>query len=326
MIERPNPLARAGLYLVLTASAVFFLLPLAWTAVTSLKEPGQAFDQRWLPMKDASYIELDGRRQPVQLAGKGASPGAVRVRLLDRGGEREVPAEAVRRQSRLAVHWANYSDAATILPFGWFFLNSIFVALLVTAGQLITCSLAAYAFARLKFPGRDRIFLLYLATMMLPGQVTTIPVYLIMRHLHWVDSYQAVILPSLFSAYGTFLLRQYFLTIPRELAESARVEGASLFQIFWHIYLPLAKPALAALAVFTFMGAWNDLLHPLIYLPADLHKTTITVGLSLFQTQYGGKWTVLMAGTLVSVAPLIVVFFVAQRQFIEGISLTGLRR
>ena len=324
MIERPNPLARAGLYLVLTASAVFFLLPLAWTAVTSLKEPGQAFDQRWLPMKDASYIELDGRRQPVQLAGKGAAPGAVRVRLLDRGGEREVPAEAVRRESRLAVHWANYSDAATILPFGWFFLNSIFVALLVTAGQLVTCSLAAYAFARLKFPGRDRIFLLYLATMMLPGQVTTIPVYLIMRHLHWVDSYQAVILPSLFSAYGTFLLRQYFLTIPRSLEEAAMIDGCSRFGTYFRVILPLAKPALATLAVFVFIGSWNSFFWPFVVL-SDNALMTLPVGLAKFKGLYGTNWTMLMAATVMVITPTLIVYLISQKFLTKGIVMTGLK-
>ncbi|MFN8569651.1 MAG: carbohydrate ABC transporter permease, partial [Kouleothrix sp.] len=127
-------------------------------------------------------------------------------------------------------------------------------------------------------------------------------------------------------AFGTFLLRQYFLTIPFDLAEAARVDGASLIQIFWSIYLPLARPALAALAIYSFLGAWNDLLGPLIYLPADLNKTTLTVGLALFQTQYAGHWTVMMAGALVSIAPMILLFLVAQRQFIEGIALSGVKR
>jgi ABC-type glycerol-3-phosphate transport system permease component len=126
-------------------------------------------------------------------------------------------------------------------------------------------------------------------------------------------------------AFGTFLMRQYFLSIPIDLAEAARVDGASLLQIFWQIYLPLAKPALAALTIFTFLFAWNDLLAPLIYLPTDLDQTTLTVGLALFQTQYGGKWTLMMAGSLVSIAPIITVYCFAQRQFIEGIAMTGIK-
>ena len=224
----------------------------------------------------------------------------------------------------------NYVELWEKLPnqaFPYLLYNSLKLSLLTVVGQVLTCSMAAFAFAVVRFRGRELLFALLLATMMIPSQVSLIPNFILFKYMHLIGTQWPLILPAFWGgAFGTFLLRQYFLTIPRELAESARVEGASLFQIFWHIYLPLAKPALAALAVFTFMGAWNDLLHPLIYLPADLHKTTITVGLSLFQTQYGGKWTVLMAGTLVSVAPLIVVFFVAQRQFIEGISLTGLRR
>jgi ABC-type glycerol-3-phosphate transport system permease component len=222
---------------------------------------------------------------------------------------------------------ANFEQLWTKLPFSEELGNSVLITVLNTVGQLLTCAMGAFVFAVVRFRFRRALFLLLLVTFVIPPQVTLVPNFILFRWLGLIGTQVPLWLPAFWGgAFGTFLLRQYFLTIPRELAESARVEGASLFQIFWHIYLPLAKPALAALAVFTFMGAWNDLLHPLIYLPADLHKTTITVGLSLFQTQYGGKWTVLMAGTLVSVAPLIVVFFVAQRQFIEGISLTGLRR
>lgn len=222
---------------------------------------------------------------------------------------------------------ANFEQLWVKLPFGEELRNSVLIAVLSTLGQVLTCAMAAFAFAVVRFRFRDALFMLLLITFMIPPQVTLVPNFILFRWLGLVGTQAPLWLPAFWGgAFGTFLLRQYFLTIPRELAESARVEGATLFDIFRHIYLPLARPALAALAIFTFMGAWNDLLHPLIYLPADLHKTTITVGLSLFQTQYGGKWTIQMAGTLVSIAPLIVVFFIAQRQFIEGISLTGLKR
>jgi ABC-type glycerol-3-phosphate transport system permease component len=157
--------------------------------------------------------------------------------------------------------------------------------------------------------------------------VTLVPNFILFKWLGLIGTQVPLWLPGFWGgAFGTFLLRQYFLTIPFDLAEAARVDGASLLQIFARIYLPLAGPALAALSIFVFLGAWNDLLRPLIYLPADLQLTTITVGLSLFQTQYAGKWTLMMAGALVSILPVMLIFFVAQRQFIEGIGMSGVKR
>lgn len=205
--------------------------------------------------------------------------------------------------------------------------NSFFISSMTTLGQLLTCSMAAFAFAVVKFKGRNFLFTLLLITFIIPAQVTLIPNFIIFSKLHLVGTQLPLIVPAfLGGAFGTFLIRQYFLTIPFELAEAARMDGASLWNIFWKIYLPLAKPALAALGLFTFLGAWNDLLHPLIYLPTNLQRTTLTVGLSLFQIQLGGKWTILMAGTLISILPILVIFFFAQKQFIEGISLSGIKR
>ena len=161
---------------------------------------------------------------------------------------------------------------------------------------------------------------------MIPFQVTIIPNFILFRWLGLYGTQAPLWLPAFWGgAFGTFLLRQYFQTIPLDLAEAARVDGASLMQIFLRIYLPLARPALAALAIFVFLQSWNNLLTPLIYLPSDLTQTTLPVGLALFQQQYGGRWTIMMAGALVSIAPIILVFFFAQRQFIEGIALTGVK-
>ncbi|HWQ47257.1 MAG TPA: carbohydrate ABC transporter permease [Longilinea sp.] len=205
--------------------------------------------------------------------------------------------------------------------------NSFYLAALTTIGQVITCSMAAFAFAAVNFKGRNFLFTLLLITFVIPPQVTLIPNFIIFNWLGWVGTQLPLWVPAFWGgAFGTFLIRQYFLTIPRELAEAARMDGASLIRIFWDIYLPLAKPALAALALFTFLGSWNDLLHPLIYMPSDMQKTTITVGLSLFQTQYGGQWTIMMAGTVVSVLPIIILFFFTQKQFIQGIALSGVKR
>ncbi|MFB0546151.1 MAG: carbohydrate ABC transporter permease [Anaerolineae bacterium] len=221
------------------------------------------------------------------------------------------------------VQWSNYVETVTIMPFDRFFLNSLVQATAVTVLQLATCSLAAYAFARLEFPGRDKLFLIYLGTMMIPGQVTMIPNFLLMRFLGWIDTYQALIIPQAFSAFGTFLLRQFFLTLPRELEDAARIDGCSSFGIYWRIILPLAGPALAALAIFTFMGQWNNFLWPLIVTRSTEMKT-LTVGLSAFQGQFAVKWHLLMAGSTISLLPILIIYVIAQKYFIQGIALTGM--
>ena len=220
----------------------------------------------------------------------------------------------------------NYTGLWDALPFTRLIWNSFKIASLATVGQLLTCSMAGFAFAVVRFRGRNALFVLLLVTLMIPFQVTLIPNFIIYRWLGLYGTQVPLYLPAfLGGAFGTFLLRQYFLTIPGELAEAARIDGASLWTIYWRIYLPLARPALAALAIFTFLFSWNDLFGPLIYLPSDLEKTTLPVGLALFQAQYSGRWTVMMAGVLVSIAPIVAVFFFAQKQFIEGIALSGVK-
>ncbi len=226
----------------------------------------------------------------------------------------------------------NFQDLWTVLPdhaFADLTLNSFKITLLITLGQIITCAMAAFVFAVVRFRGRSLLFTLLLVTLMIPVQVTLIPNFILFKYLTLIGTQLPLIIPAYWGgAFGTFLLRQYFLTIPRELSEAARMDGASLWSIFWRIYLPLGRPALAALAIFSFKDAWNDLLHPLVYLPTDMHQTTLTVGLAFLQQQMttGGKFTVLMAGGLLSILPLIVIFFIAQKQFIEGIAFSGLKR
>lgn len=220
----------------------------------------------------------------------------------------------------------NFQKLWETLPFTTLIVNSLKVAVLTTIGQLLTCAMAAFVFAVVQFRWRNALFLALLVTLMIPFQVTIIPNFILFRWLGLYGTQAPLWLPAFWGgAFGTFLLRQYFLTIPIDLAEAARVDGASLMQIFLRIYLPLARPALAALAIFVFLQSWNNLLTPLIYLPSDLTQTTLPVGLALFQQQYGGRWTIMMAGALVSIAPIILVFFFAQRQFIEGIALTGVK-
>lgn len=234
------------------------------------------------------------------------------------------------------LHWDNYSKMWFSLPgatFGTFFYNSFLIASLVTIGQLITCSMAAYAFAVLQFRIKGPLFALILATLIIPFQVVLVPNFILYRSLPWPfsesGSWIGTQLPlwvwAFFGgAFGTFLLRQFFLSIPSELADAARVDGANPWQIYRRIYLPLARPALATLAIFTFMWSWNDLLDPLIYL-RDLQTYTTTVGLAFFQGEYVGNWPQMMAGALVSLLPMIALFVIAQKYFVRGIALSGLK-
>jgi multiple sugar transport system permease protein len=221
------------------------------------------------------------------------------------------------------VQWQNYQETVTVMPFGRFYLNSAIQAVSVTILQLLTASLAAFAFARLRFRGRDALFLLYLATMMIPFPVTMIPNFVIMRYLNWIDTFRALILPPAFSAFSTFLLRQYFLSIPVEMDDAARVDGASSFRIWWQIILPLSGPALATLAIFTFLGQWNNFLWPLVVTNSEKMRT-LPVGLATFQGQYSIQWNLLMAGSVIAVLPILVIYIVGQKWFVRGITLTGL--
>ncbi len=220
--------------------------------------------------------------------------------------------------------WENYVKAWKVVPFARFYFNSIFVSIITTFGQVATSAMAAYAFSRLRFPGREKIFMSYLATMMIPGAVTMIPVFILLRMLGWIDSYKALILPGIFTAYGTFMLRQFFLTMPKDLEDAAMIDGCSYFGIFWRIILPLSKPALATLTTFTFMGTWMNFMWPLIVVNSQ-ELFTLPVGLAYFQSLHTTDWTLLMAGSIMMLLPILIVFIFAQRFFVEGIKLTGIK-
>jgi multiple sugar transport system permease protein len=220
----------------------------------------------------------------------------------------------------------NYREIMRVLPMGEILFNSFKIAISATVGQLLSCSLAAYAFARMEFRGRSAIYLVLLATMMLPAQVSMIPVFLIMKFLGWIDSHNALIVPAFFGgAFGTFLLRQFFSTIPKDLEDAARIDGCGRFRIFWQIVLPLSKPALVTLALFTFMMYWNDLLGPVIYL-SSVEKMTLTVGLASLQSDaMTTRYDLLMAGSVLSVVPILVLLIIGQKWFVRGVTMTGLK-
>ncbi len=277
-----------GLHVLLAVGAIGMVLPFLWMLSTSLKPESQIFaSPTWLPK---------------------------------------------------VWQWSNYTAAMEAAPFARYFANTLLYAVLVTCSNLFLCSLAAYAFARLTFRGKNVLFVLVLATMMIPGQVTMVPVFIMLKHWPLVggntllgagghgllNSYVGLILPGAAGAFGIFLLRQFFMTLPRELEDAARLDGCSEFGLYWRIILPLSKPALATLGIFTFTGAWNEFLWPLLITSKDSMKT-LQLGLQIFQTQYTTRWDLLMAGTVVVTIPVLVLFLLGQKYFTRGIAMSGMK-
>lgn len=215
----------------------------------------------------------------------------------------------------------NFQDVMAAGNFFRYFINSLVISVITTAGQMITCSMAGYAFARLEFRFKNQIFLIFLATMMIPTQVNLVPLFSLMQKLGWVNTYYALIIPGLFSAFGIFLMRQYFLTLPKELEDSGKIDGCTQWGIFWKIFFPLAVPSLAALGIFSFITTWNSFLWPLLVTNSESLRT-LPVGLAAFKSSFREitNWSLLMAGTLISVVPAVLVFIAGQKYFISGIT------
>ena len=307
------------LYALLLVFSGWYVVPFCWALATSVKHPGMVFDGRWLPYQRSRTIAIGGRDEEIHVIEERGD--SLLVRIAATGDMRTVPRGV---QETLSPRWSNYAEAWSIVPFGRYFLNSLLVGLCVTLGQLVICSLGAYAFARLEFPGRDAVFFLYLATLMIPGPVLTVPIYLLLREYHLLNTYQGIILPGLFSAYGTFLLRQFFLTIPKDLEDAARMDGAGRFGVYLRIILPLSGPALAALATFVFIGSWNDFFWPSIVM-TDPDKLTLPVGLAHFNDIYVFDYGRLMAGSMIAIGPAILIYLVFQRFITRGVVMTGLK-
>jgi multiple sugar transport system permease protein len=287
-------------YVLLVAGAVLFLAPFAWLVSASFQDITEIFSSspHWIP-HDATAA---GYRQFLNLG-----------------------------------HLTNSQRGQGTGDWRWF-ANSAFVAISVTVLQTFFNALAAYVFAKRRFPGRDVIFMAFLATMMVPGQVTLIPNYIITKHIPlfggndffgngghgWLDSYWGLIMPGAVSAFGIFLLRQYMLSIPDDLLDAARIDGANEFRIFWSIVVPLCGPALAASAIFTFQAAWEDFLWPLIIISSP-DRYTAPLGLALFVVKNQTSWNLLFAGSVISTLPMVLIFMIFQRRFIKGIALSGLK-
>ncbi len=326
-------------YILLALGSLLMIAPFIWMVSTSLKEPGAVFTYppEFIP-RSQQTIEYKGMEYGLfKITINDVEKNVIKLKVFKDDADVmiykdgkvidevvKVSADDLKPYKKIKFLWKNYYAAWTAVPFGRFFINSIFVGICITFGQVFTSSLAAYAFARLKFKFRDHIFIGYLATLMIPYTVTMIPVFILLKTLGWIDTYQALILPGMFSAYGTFMLRQFFLSIPKDLEESAIIDGASRFTIYWHIILPLSKPALATLTTFVFMGAWNDFMWPLI-VTNSMEMKTLPVGLAAFQGLYTTNWTLLMAATVIVLIPVLLVYVFNQRYFVEGIVLSGLK-
>jgi multiple sugar transport system permease protein len=226
------------------------------------------------------------------------------------------------------IFWSNYADLFDRLPFLRFIGNTLIIVAHNVVAAVLTASLAAYAFARVRAPGRNFLFLLVISTMLLPGQVTLIPRYIIFSKLHLIDTFWPLILPGWLGggAFEIFLFRQFFLTLPVELDDAARIDGCSTLRIYWNIVMPLSKPVIATIAIFNFIWAWSDFFNPLIYLNS-MEKFTLALGLATLQrsAESSTRWELVMAGAVLSIIPMLVIFFLGQRYFVQGIALTGVK-
>ena len=311
--------------------SVLFILPFVWMLSTSFKHESRIFPPpgqgpQWIPTTDVKDAE---GRPLVTYEGKTAvdlgTDDAGRHRLLLGGQEVLAEADAVEVQQQVGLHWPNYTKAFTMMDFTRNLRNTLFICFGTVIATVISCSLIAYGFARIEWPGREVLFVLVLATMMLPYQVTLIPLFALYAKLGWVGSFKPLILPYFFGTpFYIFLLRQFFKGIPEDLSAAARIDGCSEFGIYARIILPLSKPALATCALFMFMFQWGDFLNPLIYLQ-DQTQYTLAVALQQFQSQHESSWGPLMAMSTVITLPVIVLFFLAQRTFIQGITMSGLK-
>lgn len=327
---------------------LFFLVPFLWMLITAFKSNEDVFHTppRWLPY-DNVRVEVNGQELPLYnvITPQGEKQLAA-VKIVEGVGtfvdpqhpDQVVEYEIQQGETKIATpvmhvsfRWQNFPDAmnrasrpSVDASFWVYFKNSLIIAFFTIVGTLLSNAPVAYAFARLKFPGRDILFVIVLATMMLPYQVTMIPLYLFFNNfLHWGDTFLPIIVPAFFAnAYDVFLLRQFFRTIPEEMCDAARVDGASEWQIFTQLVIPLSVPVLATVTVFTFLWAWNDFTGPLLFLTSP-KNFTMALGLQDFQSQRTLVWNQLMAAATVFTIPIVVAFFFAQKTFIQGIKLTG---
>ena len=347
--RRQEALARTVAYIILTAGAVAILVPFVWMVSTSLKDKDQLFTRelQWIPTLPFT-VRVDNRDYDVYrslrdgrfgLLVERLPAGRLRIAWLD--GERPpeslsrlperaevVPEEQAAQYRRPGARWSNYREALTPPNFRFllYLRNTLVITIVALVGQVLSCSLVAFGFARLRFPGRGPLFILVLATMMLPAQVTMVPLFKLFVTVGWYDTFLPLTVPAFFATSGffVFLLRQYFMGIPLEMDEAARIDGASAWQIYYRVVLPQARAAVATVAIFSFMAHWNDFLGPLIYLGSP-ELRTLSLALYAFQGEHSVDIQLLMAAATVVMLPLLVLFAAAQRYFIQGVVISGVK-
>ena len=323
--------------LLLTGGAIVVLIPLVWMLSTSLKSTSTSteFPPRWIPM-DAKKVEIDGRdrfvysipvdgetRELALLQKRGPIGVFVNPDNLDERYEVEV--QSGERIYTINFHWENYPEAMTTVPFSKYVGNSLMYVGVTTLGTVLSATVVAYGFARFRAKGLGVLFLLLLSTIMLPPQVTLIPQFVLFSKLGWYDTLLPLLVPSFFAnAWNVFLLRQYFMTVPLELDDAARIDGCGPLGILWYVILPQSLPAMATVAIFHSLWAWNDFYYPLIYLQSK-EKYTVSLGLQQFNSIYSRNLPGLMAASTVALMPSVIIFFLAQRLFIQGVVISGIK-
>ena len=316
-------LGRVGVYAALWVGIIIMIVPFFWMLSTSLKSPIEIlqFPPTWIPT--GHFVQGDeGGSVEVYVVSEDRAAGTAVVRPVD--GESGLTVRSSEVIDRVRLRFSNYVDAWNQAPFARYYFNTIFVTLFVVAGVLVTSSLAAYAFARMKFWGRDNIFVLFLSMMMVPQPVYIVPSYIVLVKLGWIDTYQALIIPWLAHIFSIFLLRQHFKTIPNDLYDAAIIDGCSRFAFLWRIMLPLSKAVLVAVVIFTIVGTWNSFLWPLVMTNTP-EVRPLQVGLARFSQEQGTNHELMMAAAAFSIAPLIVAYFFAQKQIIQSLATSGMK-
>jgi ABC-type glycerol-3-phosphate transport system permease component len=325
-LRRLNPVLT---YSLLVFGAIPILIPFFWMVATSLKTKELSGDLTWIPQNERVYVLNDNHRTPVLLMVE-KKDGTAKVRYSD-GAIATVPGSQLVREKFVEPQWSNYTKIlAPDHPkpeddFQRFLLNTLVIAGLSVTGTAISSSLVGWGFARMRFAGKKLLFMTMLATMMLPAQIGIIPTFIIFKHLGWIDTFLPLIVPAWFgSAFFAFLYRQFFMGIPVEMDEAAKMDGCSPFRTFWSVLLPMARPVTVTVAVYTFLGAWNEFLGPLIYLNSD-HKRTLSLALAKFQGQYGSDVPAMMAGAALMLIPVLLIYFFSQRALMQGMVVSGVK-
>lgn len=319
------------LYTTLILGAIPIMIPFAWMISTSLKTKEHAGDNppTWVPINERVYLHRDGRTiEVLQLLKK--DDGTTKIKLPD-GMTETVSDTLLTRKRMVDPQWVNYKEVVAPTKVGAdadfprFLMNTLVIAGMTVLGQVLSCSIVGWGFARMRFVGKNVLFLVMLATMMLPGQISMIPTFMIYRKLGWIDTFLPLIVPAwLGGAFFSFLYRQYFMGIPVEMDEAATVDGCGPLRTFWSILLPMAKPVTVTVGVYTFLGAWNEFLGPLIYLNSD-HKRTLSLALARFQGAYGSDIPMLMAAAALMLVPVLLIYFFSQRALMQGMVVSGVK-